>query len=652
MSDRIIIQCPGCSAKLAISDAGKLGKKIKCSKCAEVFVAKAMSSGSAEAGQLTKPARKPKKSDEDEFNFDDMELEDSAASEEEESAAEAPARSSRLSGKKSVASKGKGKGKGRKPSGGNLPVIIGGAVAVVLLLGGGVWLLMGGRNEPALAPAGEQPVAQTTATPAADPAAAAAIPGSTTTPLSPSGSAAVNDPGSGPRFPDGISEPPQWLIANAPFDVAKFFEAPPPDQNAAPLYLEAIFEFSAEPANLFPAGPQTEQRRQAAVDRAKRHASLFTQNIATFSAEQIDAMLLEHETGFQKLSLAQQRPQCVFQSGLGVFSLLPHVQSARQVVRVAAARTFRDLQNGNFDRAIQSIEMCLRLSRDLTHRGVMNSQLVSIALEHLVYDDMLRRLLSTPGIQREHCDRLFAILKQHERESRDMFVEGLQAEYIMQRIMLHEIQTETGALSAESRRALMTGKDNSMVAVLMAYAGVHSKTEAEIQRFKSAIENLDERREIVSFDEFYRASLSLAEKPYRDRTPAAHKIVEEHQQKSVILGRILAPSVSQFLEVRTRNLTRRHGAQAVVALRRWQLNHTESPRDLAQVMSDAGVNAVPVDQFADAPLKLAKVRGEWVVYSIGPDDKDDGGQVEWNLQPGQPGDIVFRMTPPPITPPR
>ena len=145
---------------------------------------------------------------------------------------------------------------------------------------------------------------------------------------------------------------------------------------------------------------------------------------------------------------------------------------ARQVVRVAAARTFRDLQNGNFDRAIQNIEMCLRLSRDLTHRGVMISQFVSMALESLVYDDMLRRLLSTPGIQPEHCDRLFAILKQHERESRDMFVEGLQAEYIMQRITLHDYTTKpnpvltlpTGATGIE-RLSAIDAQTNALGAV-------------------------------------------------------------------------------------------------------------------------------------------------------------------------------------------
>ena len=54
---------------MAISDASKLGKKIKCSKCSEVFVAKAMSSGSSKAGKPAKPVPKPKKSDEDEFSL-------------------------------------------------------------------------------------------------------------------------------------------------------------------------------------------------------------------------------------------------------------------------------------------------------------------------------------------------------------------------------------------------------------------------------------------------------------------------------------------------------------------------------------------------------------------------------------------------------
>ncbi|MBC7816591.1 MAG: hypothetical protein IAG10_06865 [Planctomycetaceae bacterium] len=152
MADRILIQCPGCSAKLAISDESKLGKKIRCSKCSEVFVAKALKSSGSKSGAPTKAA-KPKKSDDDEFNFDDMEMEDKSELDEEESEEESrPVKAK--SGKTKKGAKGK-----KKSGGSNLPLIIGGVVAVVLLLGvGGYFLFSGGEGAPAAAP--NQPVAQ------------------------------------------------------------------------------------------------------------------------------------------------------------------------------------------------------------------------------------------------------------------------------------------------------------------------------------------------------------------------------------------------------------------------------------------------------------------------------------------------------------
>ncbi len=147
MADRILIQCPGCSAKLAISDESKLGKKIRCSKCSEVFVAKALKAGGSAAPAKPKP--KPKKSDEDEFNFDDMEMEDKSEPEEEESEEESKPVRSKAGAKKGTKAKGKTK---KKSSGGNLPLIIGGVVVVVLLLAvGGYFLFSGG--EPVAAPA-------------------------------------------------------------------------------------------------------------------------------------------------------------------------------------------------------------------------------------------------------------------------------------------------------------------------------------------------------------------------------------------------------------------------------------------------------------------------------------------------------------------
>ncbi len=163
MADRVIVVCSSCSAKLALPDESKLGKKIRCPKCSEVFVAEAAKVGGSKSSAPTKSAKpKPKKSDEDEFNFDDSEMEDSSEQDEEESR---PVRA------KAGAKKGaKGTGKS-KSSGGNMPIMIGGSVALVVLLGVGGYFLFGrGGAEPAPAPV--QPVAQAAvAPPAAAPVA-------------------------------------------------------------------------------------------------------------------------------------------------------------------------------------------------------------------------------------------------------------------------------------------------------------------------------------------------------------------------------------------------------------------------------------------------------------------------------------------------
>lgn len=39
MSERVVVECPSCFAKLALADDSKLGKKLRCPKCSEVFVA-------------------------------------------------------------------------------------------------------------------------------------------------------------------------------------------------------------------------------------------------------------------------------------------------------------------------------------------------------------------------------------------------------------------------------------------------------------------------------------------------------------------------------------------------------------------------------------------------------------------------------------
>ena len=64
-------------------------------------------------------------------------------------------------------------------------------------------------------------------------------------------------------------------------------------------------------------------------------------------------------------------------------------------------------------------------------------------------------------------------------------------------------------------------------------------------------------------------------------------------------------------------------------------------------MSEAGLEGVPLDGYTDQPLKLATIQGKPVIYSVGPDGKDDNAMVEWEPfnETKTAGDFLFRFEP-------
>ena len=120
---KVSVECPGCGAKLSLPDRSKLGKKIKCPKCSDAFVAEA-----------------PDDDDADAFDED-----------------EAPAKSAsnRKRGGGATGKKSSGKKSGGESGGGNAVMIGGGIAAAVVLLIAGLFfagVFGGSKPEPIAAP--------------------------------------------------------------------------------------------------------------------------------------------------------------------------------------------------------------------------------------------------------------------------------------------------------------------------------------------------------------------------------------------------------------------------------------------------------------------------------------------------------------------
>ncbi len=449
-----------------------------------------------------------------------------------------------------------------------------------------------------------------------------------------------------PSLPGAVSNPPAYLLEDAPFDMRTYFGPLPAEQNAAPLYLDALFEFSADVSGCFSAaeqarrGPTIQQRQQRSYAIHNRRS----QNEDGVAGPELDRALQEYAAGFAKLEAAQQRPGCVFESALGIAALLPHAQAAREVARWTDIKTQRDVEQGRLDEALENIDLLLRLSRDLQRRGASVTQLVSVAIDSVCYQGCVKRVLADQNLTTDHCDRLLAILARHEQQAVDPLVESLRGEYVIMRSTLHDVRFQTGdfdpkfmreELEVDSIGALITG---------LAPGGSGSDQEAaRIDAYAARMTDDDYTAEITRANELYEAVIAAAGRPYAERVQAIAAAFARVRSPDTLLVSLLSGGLPEILQAFVRSEAELHGTQCLVALRRWLLDQPAvQPPDLVTVVKAAGMPSVPRDPYDDGPLRMTQQQGQLVIYSVGSDGRDDQARSDWQYGK-QPGDFIFRL---------
>jgi hypothetical protein len=310
------------------------------------------------------------------------------------------------------------------------------------------------------------------------------------------------------------------------------------------------------------------------------------------------------------------------------------------------------------ERPIQDLKMLLRLSRDLQVRSVLVAQFVADALDRGCCE-RVRELLNAPNVSTRQCDQLLALVVEHEAKSVDGFVEGNRAEYIGSRQALHDLQHRTGSFDPQVMRDEMgiDGDVTSPLACIKAFTDLGFKPQRLAQvtaRLQGALlpgawqggkmlSDEDYAKEVAALNKFYATILALAEQPNFRRKGAAEIKAAEALINETALATFLIPAEVAILEATCRNEVNLRGTQCLVALRRWQLEHAETPPDLTTLVKAAGMPSVPIDPWSGQPLRMALVAGKLLIYSVGPDGKDDKAQLESNLPSEQPGDLIFRL---------
>jgi len=103
---------------------------------------------------------------------------------------------------------------------------------------------------------------------------------------------------------------------------------------------------------------------------------------------------------------------------------------------------------------------------------------------------------------------------------------------------------------------------------------------------------------------------------------------------------LLLPATNNAFDATARGLARRDALLAAIAAERFRVKTGAFPAKLSDLVPDF-LTAVPTDPFDGQSLKMTQRSGELIIYSVGQDGIDNGGQ-EGSAPPGTP-DIVVRV---------
>lgn len=477
-----------------------------------------------------------------------------------------------------------------------------------------------------------------------------------------------------PVLPDAVSLAPKWLDTAGPFNPHDLFSPMDVDRNAAPLYLNALIGFSAELAVCVDEEFR-EPRMSNARERSQEFVSLFRQwnaDSQKVDFTELDVCLDGYSEPFDDLAMAQRRPLCVFDSDLNLFAEQRHVNAAREVANVASLKiqyTLRDAKptgrkvgadtssnvklESVVEKSLTTMQLALRLSRDLRARGRIETQLVSLAIDQTMLA-LMPELVARAELTVDDCDHITRLLNEHRAEAMNPYIEGLRGEYLLLRSLLQDLRTGTGLLpetrisndqSADDGRRRVPVVDSVSPGYLLASKAVVADVAGralEIDTKLTLFGDDDFEAERNTMDAVWTDLFRVSNSNAALRRAAAFSAEEKLRTDTVFIG-----SLSEITELADRTTwweATLNALHCVVAIRRWELEHSEPPPDLLTAVRRSGVSFVPVDPFGGGPLKLSFANEEAMIYSVGPDGVDDAGRkVVSSNDADAEGDIVFRI---------
>lgn len=481
-----------------------------------------------------------------------------------------------------------------------------------------------------------------------------------------SGPASVPKFESKPRtLPGAVVTADPKLTAGAPFDTKNYFYMPAEEENAGPLVLDALADFPEVYASVEPGDSAGLESRRKNLKTAQDWLQA-NPNPRNWDANAIEQAFGPYRTTFAKLHEAHNRPDCVIPTGIGIDSILPHIQASRALVDFTAPLIFADLSRGDEAGAIAKFADALRLGQDLQPRSAVISALV-ISVNHRKMAEMvLPILLNAKGLKKSDYDAILAALKGYRSGSINLLPEALKTEYLTQAKLLDGMTAAGGVDKFVEMTKLMNGgtaaagNDESTKKLLTALF-----TPENVQKLKTGlartikaqlaaigdIGSVDDIRKIgAELDSIGQSTAAKALAEVLDKemiarlaeiaggsNPALAEVLKKAagaDPKTVAslvgpqLGLNIASGMSNVITPLLYFQNDQGMMESLTAIRRWYVTKKSVPKDksLDEICKEAGLESAPLDIFTGKPMRMVWTQSGPAVLTAGHDFKDDDGK--------------------------
>src|SRR5262249_29944856 len=114
-------------------------------------------------------------------------------------------------------------------------------------------------------------------------------------------------------------------------------------------------------------------------------------------------------------------------------------------------------------------------------------------------------------------------------------------------------------------------------------------------------------------------------------------------EKAPKIVRLFAAAHKKFDSACQRSEAQMQCMIVALAVERYRLKHGHWPQTLAEVGPEF-LKAIPLDPFDGQPLRYRCVADGVIIYSVGPDGVDDGGNIQRQKPTNEPGtDLGFQL---------